>query len=286
MKTVLITGTSSGFGRLAAELMAAKGHRVYATMIDPDGADKCAAQGLAAKTGIRVVGLELSDTASVNAAVAQAINETGKLDVLINNAWYFTMGIAESFTEADLQRMYNINVIGPWRAIRAAMPQFREQRDGLIITVTSSLARFSSPFMTIYSSAKHALEGLLEGMRYEIKPFGVEHCFIEPGVFPTQVFNNALSGSDEAINKEYGPFATITDQIRSNLNTLFKSGHAADPILVPHAMLRLIDMPKGTRPLRTVVDPAASAFTERANAAVAVEFENFLRASGMGSLLD
>lgn len=285
-KTVLISGTNSGFGYLAAGLLASKGYKVTAAMRNTAGKNAAVAAQLAAMPNITVVDFEATDTASINRAVEGIIAKEGRLDVLINNAGFFAMGIAESFTEDDLRHIHDVNVVGPWRFIRAAMPHFRQQRDGLIVTVSSSLARFSSPYMTAYASAKHGLEGLLEGMKYEVKPFGIEIALIEPGVFPTQVFNNAIVGSDASVNAGYGPAATITDDIRGNLKNLFASGHAADPLLVAEAMLKLIEMEKGKRPLRTPVDPAASIFTERANAAQAVEYANFLRASGMGRLLD
>lgn len=285
-KCVLITGTSSGFGKLGAELLASRGYRVYATMRNTKGKNAAVATELGSKANVTVLDAEATDTAAINNAVAEVITREGRLDVLINNAGFFSMGIGESFTEEDLRHIYDVNVIGPWRFIRAALPQLRNQGDGLIITVSSSLARFSSPFMTAYASAKHALEGLLEGMKYELKPFGIDLAFIEPGVFPTQVFNNAITGSESSVNSGYGSVAGITGQIRGNLNELFASGHASNPILVAEAMLRLIETEKGRRPLRNPVDPAASAFTERANAAVAVEYAHFLRASGMGNLLD
>lgn len=162
----------------------------------------------------------------------------------------------------------------------------RSQRQGYVITVSSSLARFSCPFMTAYASGKHALEGLLEGLRYELKSFNIDFTFIEPGIFPTQVFNKSGRGSATEVNSHYGPLAGIADQIKGQLDGLFASGHANDPMLVAQAMLDLVEMAPGTRPVRQPVDPNAGEITSRVNAAHADGYLAFLRASGMGALVD
>lgn len=284
-QVILITGTSSGFGKLAAGMLAAAGQRVYATMRDIDGRNAGVAAELASYPNLTVLPLELADTQSNRDAVAQVIAQEGRIDVLINNAGSFFLGIGESFTEEDLLHLYDVDVIGPWRLIRAALPHMRQQGSGYIITVTSSLARFSCPFMTAYSSGKHALEGLLEGMRYELKSSNIDFSFIEPGIYPTEVFNKSRRGSDLAINNAYGPLAGIADQIKAQIDAMFSSGHANDPKLVAQAMLDLIALPPGQRPIRLPVDPNAGEYTQHLNAVHAEEYARFLTASGMGGLL-
>ena len=284
-KTVLITGTSSGFGKLAARLLAANGYKVYATMRDMTGRNAAIAKELGAMPNITVLPLEMADTKSNLDAVAAVVAKEGRIDVLINNAGSFFLGIGESFTEQDLLHIYDVDVLGPWRMVRAVLPHMRKQNEGLIITVSSSLARFSCPFMTAYSSGKHALEGLLHGMKHELKSFNIDIAFIEPGIFPTEVFNKSGRGSDISVISAYGPLAGIADQIKGQLDEMFKSGHANDPILVPQAMLQLIEAPSGRRPIRVPVDPNAGRITERVNAVHAEEYAKFLTASGMGGLL-
>ena len=162
----------------------------------------------------------------------------------------------------------------------------RRQNAGYVITVSSSLARFSCPFMTAYASGKHALEGLLQGMMYELKPFNIDFSFIEPGIFPTEVFNKSGRGSDTAVNAAYGPLAGIADQIKGMLDQMFASGHANDPMLVARAMKELIEMEPDKRPIRVAVDPNAGDCTGRLNIVHAEEYLKFLRASGMGNLVD
>ena len=160
-QTILITGTSSGFGSLGAQMLAARGHVVYATMRNIDGEHEGDARRLGSIPGITVLPLEMADTQSNQRAIQRVVDERGGIDAIINNAGSFFMGVGESFTEEDLLHIYNVDVLGPWRLIRAALPSMRARKQGFILTVSSSLARFSCPFMTAYASGKHALEGLL-----------------------------------------------------------------------------------------------------------------------------
>lgn len=284
-KTILITGTSSGFGYLAAKQLAAQGHAVYATMRDMKGRNAAEAAELSALPNITVLELEMASTPDNQRAVARVIEDHGRIDVIVNNAGSFFMGVGEAFTEDDLLHIYNVDVLGPWRLVRAALPHMRRQKSGYILTVSSSLARFSAPFMTSYASGKHALEGLLQGMKHELKAFAIDVSFIEPGIYPTHVFDRYRSGSDEAVKTEYGPAAEIDKQIKAQLDGLFASGQANDPALVADAMVRLIAMEPGTRPIRVPVDPNAGAITERVNAVHNDAYAEFLTASGMGGLL-
>mgnify|MGYP001766823111 CR=1 FL=1 len=285
-KVILLTGTSSGFGAHAAPLLAEKGHRVYATMRDPEARNKAAAAALRAKnSNIAVLELELEEAASIQAAVDQIIAREGRVDVLINNAGRFYMGVGESFTDQDLQHIYNVDVLGPWRLTRAVLPHMRQRQQGYILTVTSGLARFSCPFMTAYASAKHALEGLLQGMKYELKPFNIDITFIEPGIYPTQVFERSGRGSDVARNAGYGPAGEIAEQIKGQLDGLFASGKAHSPMLVAQAMADLVDTPAGRRPIRKPVDLDSGAFIDRLNATHEEEYAKYLTAAGMGGLL-
>lgn len=284
-KIILITGTSSGFGKLAAELLAASGYKIYATMRDIGGRNATVARELRARPNITVLPLEMADTKSNHDAVAAVVAKEGRIDVLINNAGSFFLGIGESFTEQDLLQIYDVDVLGPWRLIRAVLPHMRRQNEGFIISVSSSLARFSCPFMTAYASGKHALEGLLHGMKHELKGFNIDISFIEPGIFPTEIFNKSRRGSDASVNSAYGPLAGIADQIKRQLDEMFRSGHGNDPGLVPQAMLKLIETPAGKRPIRVPVDPNAGEITDRVNSVHAEEYAKFLTASGMGGLL-
>jgi NAD(P)-dependent dehydrogenase (short-subunit alcohol dehydrogenase family) len=284
-KVVLITGTNSGFGYLTAKSCAALGHTVYATIRETKGRNAERATELAGIENINVVELDITEGEAVKTVVADIIAKEGQLDVVVNNAGYFGGGLAESYNEDDLERMFDVNVKGTWRVLKASLPQMRKQGEGLIINTSSGLGRFSAPFMTVYSSTKFAVEGLTEGLHYEVRPFGVDVVMIEPGAFPTEIFGKTSYGSDESVMAGYGDMAKVPEQIGEGMGKMFEA-MKPDPQMIPDAILKLIDTPKGQRPLRTVVDGMTGEFVESANKQMKEQYENFLTAFGMKEMLN
>ncbi|MGZ3750513.1 MAG: SDR family oxidoreductase [Mucilaginibacter sp.] len=284
-KVILITGTNSGFGWLAVISCAVLGHKVYATMRDTKGRNADKAKTLAQHENVEVLDVEVTDGRSVNDAIAYIINKEGRIDVLVNNAGVYATGIAETFTDDDLGKVLDVNVQGCWRTIKAALPQMRRQGEGLIINISSISGRFSFPFQMAYNVAKFALEGLTEGLHYEVRPLGVDVVTIQPGPFPTDIFGKILSGSDANVISGYGDLAKIPEQIGKGIGQLFETVKP-NPQLVADAIVKLIETPNGKRPLRTVVDPATGHFSEIANNHVKVQYENFISAFGMGDMLN
>jgi NAD(P)-dependent dehydrogenase (short-subunit alcohol dehydrogenase family) len=284
-KIVLITGTNSGFGWLTANSCAAEGHTVYATMRDTKGRNAEKAKLLIQRANIHVLDVEITSEKSVNDAIASIIKKEGRIDVVVNNAGIYTVGIAETFTEGDLDKVMDVDVIGAWRIIRAALPHMRRQGEGLIINISSVAGRFSFPFQTIYNSAKFAVEGLTEGLHYEVRPLGVDVVMVQPGAFPTDIFGKIMSGSDTTVIAGYGDLANVPERIGEGIGQMFEN-LKPDPQLVANAILTLIHTPKGKRPLRTVVDPATGSFSEIANRQVKEQYDNFLTAFGMQSMLN
>lgn len=283
-KVVFITGTNSGFGWLAANSCAAQGYIVYATMRDVAGKNAEKAKALSALPNVHVIEMEVTDAASVQNALASVIAKEGRLDVVVNNAGVYAGGLAETFTEADLERMFDVNVKGTWRVMRACLPQLRKQGEGLIINISSGLGRFSAPFMTIYNSSKFAVEGITEGIHYEVKSLGVDVVLVQPGAFPTELFQKTAYGSDMSVVDGYGHIAEIPAQMGKGMGEMF-AALQPNPQMVADAILKLIDTPKGKRPLRTVVDPITGKFTEEANQKVHEQYVGFLTAFGMGGLV-
>jgi len=283
-KVILITGTNSGFGWLTANSCAALGHKVYATMRDTRGRNADKAKALVQQANIEVVDVEVTNGKSVTDAVATIIKKEGRIDVVVNNAGLYATGIAETFTEDDLDKIMDVDVRGPWRIIRAVLPQMRKQGEGLIINISSVAGRFSFPFQTVYNGAKFAVEGLTEGLHYEVRPLGVDVVMIQPGAFPTEVWGKIVTGSDTTIIAGYGDLAKVPEQIGAGIGQMFET-LKPNPQLVADAIVKLIDTPKGKRPLRTVVDPATGNFSEIANKHVKEQYENFLTAFGMQAML-
>ena len=283
-KIVLITGTNSGFGWLTANSVAALGHQVYATMRDTKGKNAGKAEALSQVENITVLDVSLTDEASVKNAIDTVIAKEGVIDVLVNNAGVTMFGVAESATPADLQRIFDVNVIAPWRLMKLALPFMRKKSEGLIINVSSGYGRFSSPFFAIYSASKFALEGLSEGLHYEVRPLGVDVAIIQPGGFPTEMSQKIQSGSDISVVDDYKAIAEFPEKMFSAMGQMFETVKP-DPQDVADAVVNLINQPKGQRPLRTVVDPAVGEVTKTANDAVKVEYAKILTAFGLKELL-
>jgi NAD(P)-dependent dehydrogenase (short-subunit alcohol dehydrogenase family) len=284
-KVVLITGTNSGFGYLTAKGAAERGHTVYATMRDIDGRNSEKAKELNAIENVNVIELDVTNAEGVKKALSGVIDKEGRLDVLVNNAGYFGGGLAETYSDIDLEKMYDVNVKGTWRTMKSSLPQMRKQGEGLIINTSSGLGRFSAPFMTVYNSTKFAVEGLTEGLHYEVRPLGVDVVMVQPGAFPTEIFSKVAYGSEQEVAEGYGELAKVPEQMGEGMAQMFES-MKPNPQMVPNAIFKLIDTPKGERPLRTVVDGMTGEFVERANAKVKEDYDKFITAFGMGDMLN
>lgn len=283
-KIVLITGTNSGFGWLTAHSVSALGHKVYATMRDTNGKNADKAKALAQVENITVLDVTLTDDASVSKAIDMVIAKEGTIDVVVNNAGAAMFGVVESATPADVQRIFDINFIAPWRVTKLALPAMRKQSDGLIINISSSSGRFSFPFTAVYGASKYALEGLSEGLHYELKPLGIDVAIIQAGTFPTEMSQKIQSGSDTSIVDAYELLKEIQNSFFSAVGKIAEVVNP-NPKDVADAVVKLIDSPKGQRPLRTVVDPASGESVKMANDAVQVEYAKTLTAYGMQGLL-
>lgn len=257
-KNVMITGSNSGFGRLTTDLLLEKGYTVFGTMRGVTGKNAEAAKEMteaaANKTGtLHIVELDVTDDASVEAAVKSVIDTAGQLDVVINNAGIGTFGVNEAFTIEQAEKVYDVNVFGVMRVNRAVLPHMREQKSGLLIHVSSGLGRFIFPFLGVYSSSKWALEGLVETYRYELAPLGVDALLVEPGAYGTSFAANILQGADQERFAAYGQVAQMAQQMVQGMEERSQSGEMGDPQEVAEAIVGLIETPAGQRPLRTLV---------------------------------
>ncbi len=182
-KVVLITGTSSGIGADTAREFAVRGHHVIATMRNPDRDGPGVTKGF--KRNIQATRLDVTDQASIDAAVAFALERHGRIDALINNAGYTSYGAVIEQTDDEIQRVFDTNLFGPIRTMRAAVPAMREQGGGKIINVSSIAARLVGPLFGVYCSTKIALEAVTEAMRYEVARWGIQVAIVSPGIVKT-----------------------------------------------------------------------------------------------------
>lgn len=283
-KIILVTGTSSGFGWMIANSCASQGYKVYATMRNTKGINAEKAKALAQHENIVVLDVDVTNTKSVVDALATIIDKEGRIDVLVNNAGIYPTGIAETFTDKDLGKVMDVNVTGAWRTIKAVLPQMRKQASGLIINISSIAGRFSAPFQSMYNASKFALEGLTEGLHYEVKSLGVDLVLVQPGAFPTEIWGKTVQGTDTELMEEYGELAKIPEQMGAGVKQLFEA-IKPNPQLVADAVVNLIGT-RHKRPLRTVVDTATGKLVEAANNHLSEQYANFLTAFGMQEMLN
>lgn len=259
-QTILVTGASSGFGLLIARTFLEKGYEVFATMRDPEERNQGVVAELAAFADttpgtLHVLELDVTDDASVEAAVARALAQEDHLDVVVNNAGVGSGGWAEAYGPDQWRRLFEINVFGVQRVNRAVLPSMREAGQGLLVHVSSIMGRVVIPFSAPYTASKWALEGLAESYRYELAGSGVDVAIVEPGGFPTGIGGRLLPADDEARHESYGERKDLPAEMWGGFMAQLEGENAPDPQLVADAVLALAEAAPGTRPLRTVVDP-------------------------------
>ena len=260
-KIILITGASSGFGRLTAEALAGAGHTVYASMRDIAGRNaKNAAEMTAIKgSDIRPIELDVQSEPSVNAAVEKVLAESGQIDVVVHNAGHMVWGPAESFTPEQFAEQYDVNVLGTQRVNRAVLPNMRARREGLLVWVSSSSsAGGTPPYLSPYFAAKAAMDALAVQYARELALWGIETSLIVPGAFTkgTNHFAHAGRPADQARVAEYanGPYAGYDEKIQEAFAAIVPDD--ADAGGVANVIVDVVGAPFGKRPFRVHYDPA------------------------------
>jgi NADP-dependent 3-hydroxy acid dehydrogenase YdfG len=271
-KKILITGASTGFGNITAKLLAQNGHTIYATMRDMNGRNNNHKQNLtewanAEKVNLKVIELDVTSDESVEKAKKQILAETnGSMDVIINNAGIYGGGIQEAFTINDYKALFEVNVFGSVRINNAFLPTLRKQKGGLIIQTSSVLGRIIIPFGGVYDATKWAVEALNENLAYELKPLGIDVAIVQPGVFPTELFQKFYNPGNPDVETEYGKSAELYHTASQSITTMIADPNFPNkPEQVAAAIVKLVEMPNGTRPLRTVVDKMTGGVAEIVN---------------------
>jgi NAD(P)-dependent dehydrogenase (short-subunit alcohol dehydrogenase family) len=255
-KTILITGTSSGFGKLSTLTLAKEGHTIIAAMRDVNGKNAEVAKELSALPKVEVVEMDVTSEDSVNSAVQQVLEKYNKVDVLINNAGVTGFGLLEATSINQIKRIFEVNLFGPIRTYQAILPSMRKQKSGLIINISSGLGLFAPPYVIPYGMSKFGLEALTEGIRHEIKGYGIETVSVQPGPFPTEIGGKAAGfGPDrQDILDSYGPEAqtAVEDFFAAMYGKM--NEYEADSQEVADTLLKLVNMADGSRPFYTVVN--------------------------------
>lgn len=259
-KIIFITGTSTGFGKLMTLTLAKAGHTVIAAMRGIDNRNAAAAKELGAVENVDVVELDVTNDQSVSNAFKTVLDKYGKIDVLVNNAAVSGFGLLESWSIDQIKQMEEVNVYGVIRTYQAVLPAMRKAKSGLIINLTSGASGFTLPFMVPYLMSKFAVETITEGAQHELKQYGIENVSIQPGVYPTEMNNGSKAGvhADKAnITAEYGEAGQ--ELFNSIGQALFgkMAEFNMDPQVIADGILTLVNMEKGTRPLRYPLDAIA-----------------------------
>jgi NAD(P)-dependent dehydrogenase (short-subunit alcohol dehydrogenase family) len=236
----LVTGASSGIGAAVAAALVKRSFRVFGTSRKP----------VALGPGIEPILLDVGSQDSVNGCLGQVLAATGRLDVLVNNAGYLLAGAIEEARPEEAQALFDTNYFGVVRMTRAVLPKMREQRAGRIVTVSSLAGRVPVPFWGHYNASKFAVEGLMETLRYEVEPFGIRVCLVEPGAIKTPFYAQPRSA----------PIAAY-DHWRDRALAVMKGFEtkAPGPELVGAVVARLATQRKP--PLRTLVTKEARIFS-------------------------
>ncbi|GIP47526.1 SDR family NAD(P)-dependent oxidoreductase [Paenibacillus sp. DXFW5] len=290
-QVVLVTGASTGIGNLTARSLADAGHTVYASMRNIGGrnaghAEELLEYGRSNGLDLRGVELDVQSEASAEAAVATILREAGKLDVVVHNAGHLVVGYVEAFTPKDIEHLFDVNAIGIQRVNRAVLPHMRERRSGTLVYVGSTTSVVVPPFMGPYVASKFAADAIAQVTAYEVGQFGIETTIVMPGPFTqgTDHFPNASRASDVERSSGYAALDPLVKRNEEATSGLFTPGVDAHPKAVGEEIARILALPEGTRPFRSVVD-FTNAGVEEVNEAARRAQENFMNRLGFGELL-
>ena len=260
-------------------------------MRDPLGRNTLHAQELLdAPTGdggqLRTVDLDVTSEDSARAAVAQVIEQSGQLDVVIHNAGHLFIGYVEAFTTEDIQHLFDVNTFGAHRLNRAVLPHMRERRTGTLLYVGSTIPITTPPFLGPYAASKAAMDALALTTSYELNPLGIETVIVMPGAFTqgTEHYPNAGRAHDSDVATGYSQLNPLVARNDQATEALFDPAENADPAAVADEITRILALPVGAKPFRSVIDFTNSGVAE-VNAVIQDARENLVERMGYTELL-
>lgn len=226
-KTVLITGASVGFGKFTVKLFQQQGWNVVATMRSPEKETE-----LTALKDVLVVRLDVTDKASIETAVQAGIRQFGRIDALVNNAGYGTLGALEAATDAVIRQQFDVNVFGLIDVMKAVLPGMRAQGSGVIVNLSSIGGRVTFPYCTLYHATKFAVEGLTESLQYELNPLGIRLKIVEPGGYKTDFAGRSMGYYGTGGIEGYEPYERFVNSLGNwpmseNINEVAEAIYAA-----------------------------------------------------------
>lgn len=224
---ILVTGASSGFGKITVNMLAQKGHIVY-------GTSRKMAENM--ENGVRMLQMDVTDPNSIQSAINQIIKEQGRIDTVVNNAGVGISGALELATDEEIEWQMNTNFMGMVKVCKAVLPFMRKARKGKIINISSIAGVVAVPFQGFYSASKYAIEGYSEALASEVRSFGIRICLVEPGDFHTNFTANRNISSITATDEDYGKIFTRTMEIIEKAEN-----NGSDPKQLGHTICKLVD---------------------------------------------
>ena len=220
MKTIVITGSSSGIGKATAKFFAEQGWKVAATMRTPENETE-----LVAIENVSLYQLDVTDQASIDAAAAKILGDHAKVDVVLNNAGYGLMGPFEAASAEKIRRQFDTNVFGLMEVTRAFLPHFRANKAGLFLNVSSIGGLITFPLISLYHSTKWAVEGFSESLSYELRELGIQVKLIEPGGVSTDFGGRSM---DMAMPAELPDYMPMVQKVMANFQARGGGGSTAE----------------------------------------------------------
>jgi NAD(P)-dependent dehydrogenase (short-subunit alcohol dehydrogenase family) len=235
-KIAIVTGSSSGIGHDISLILARNNFTTYATMRNLQKRSDLKSIAEGEKLPLHFVQLDVTDENSIRNAIEKIHNESGRIDVLVNNAGYALVGAFEDLSIDEIKTQYETNVFGLIRTTQAVLPVMRKQRSGLIVNISSGAGRFGYPTGSAYVSTKFAVEGLSESMSYELEPFGIKTVIIEPGMIKTN-FHNAVMVAKKSQDPN-SPYTQLMEGMKNGLTKMIENGSTPEYVaeIVYHAI--------------------------------------------------
>lgn len=228
----IVTGSSSGIGLETSLLLARYGIYTYATMRNLSKSEGILEYAKKENLPLETLGLDVTNEKSISEAIKKIINEKGRIDILVNNAGYSLLGPLEQLQIDEIKEEFETNFFGVIRLIQSVLPIMRKQSYGRIINISSLAGRIGFPLSSAYVSSKFALEGLVESLIYEVQPFGIHVCLIEPGVIKTNFVDNMKMSRNvltlrNTNNNVESPYTEIIQKRISAFKPRFEKGASA-----------------------------------------------------------
>jgi NAD(P)-dependent dehydrogenase (short-subunit alcohol dehydrogenase family) len=273
----LVTGSSSGIGFHTSLFLARAGFYTYATMRNLDKSSKIADIAQEDNLPLEVLRLDVTDDKSVKDVINTIAVKQKRIDVVVNNAGYGSIGAVEDFSIDEIKAQFETNFFGAIRVIQYVLPIMREQRSGVIVNISSIGGRIAFPFSPSYASTKFALEGLSEALQYEVDQFGIKVILVEPGIIKTNFPDNILKAKRAA--DPASPYSELLQRRINRVKTMFENGTAPEEV----AKVILKAITSITHELRYLVGSDANSLIEKRKSVPERKFLEFMSQNILGS---